>query len=72
MHGHVTKFFFLYSQLHLIGLWLIEITGNGFILQHPYKIIAHYDNYQNSYHNDLLSYMGIKYSQPTHFLQSPN
>ena len=32
--------------------------------QHPYKIIAHFDSYQN----ELLSCMGVEYTQPAHLL----
>ena len=32
--------------------------------QHPYKIIAHFDSYQNK----LLSCMGVEYTQPAHLL----
>ena len=31
--------------------------------------MVHYDNCQNSYHNEPLSCMGAKASQPTHFLK---
>ena len=32
--------------------------------QHPYKIIARFDSYQNK----LLSCMGVEYTQPAHLL----
>ena len=47
------------------------ISGNGLAVkpQHPYKTMVHYDICQNSHHNEPLSCMGAKASQPTHFLK---
>ena len=53
------------TQYSLIGLQLI---GHG-LAEKPYKTMVHYDNCQNSYHNEPLSCMGAKASQPTHVLK---
>ena len=41
-----------------------RVVGLADYTQHPYKIIACFDNYQN----EQLSCMGVEYNQPAHLL----
>ena len=47
-----------------LTVYICQVGGLADYTQHPYKIIACFDSYQNK----LLSCMGVEYNQPAHLL----